>query len=57
MVVDSLVSKLKRHGYIRSTAVEKAMLKVDRALFVPEGAKIFAYNDHPLGIGYLTAIR
>ncbi len=50
--MDSLVSRLKRYGYIRSAAVEKAMLKVDRALFVPEGAKTYAYNDHPLEIGY-----
>jgi protein-L-isoaspartate(D-aspartate) O-methyltransferase len=50
--VDSLVSRLKRYGYIRSAAVERAMLKVDRTLFVPEGAKTYAYNDHPLEIGY-----
>ncbi|MDY6986227.1 MAG: protein-L-isoaspartate(D-aspartate) O-methyltransferase [Candidatus Thermoplasmatota archaeon] len=54
--MDSLVSRLKRYGYIRSTAVEKAMLKVDRALFVPEGAKTYAYNDHPLEIGYRQTI-
>jgi len=52
MVVESLVSKLKRYGYIKSEAVERAMLRVDRALFVPESAKPYAYDDTPLMIGY-----
>lgn len=51
MIVDSLVSRLKRYGYIKSAAVERAMLRVDRALFVPESAKPHAYIDHPLEIG------
>jgi len=50
--VESLVSRLKMHGYIRSAAVERAMLSVDRALFVPEREVPFAYMDHPISIGY-----
>jgi protein-L-isoaspartate(D-aspartate) O-methyltransferase len=50
--VESLVSRLKLHGYIKSAAVERAMLSVDRALFIPESEKAYAYRDHPLSIGY-----
>jgi protein-L-isoaspartate(D-aspartate) O-methyltransferase len=50
--VEFLVSRLKLRGCIRSAAVERAMLSVDRALFVPENERAFAYGDHPLTIGY-----
>jgi protein-L-isoaspartate(D-aspartate) O-methyltransferase len=52
MIVDSLISGLKRKGYVKSVEVERAMLSVDRALFVPERIRRYAYNDAPLEIGH-----
>jgi len=48
----SLVEKLKSEGYIRSEAVEKAMLNVKRHEFIPEWQKVQAYRDVPLFIGH-----
>jgi protein-L-isoaspartate(D-aspartate) O-methyltransferase len=47
----SLVKDLVSEGYVHSRRVEDAMLKVDRALFLPEDARPYAYADTPLGIG------
>ncbi|NPA85186.1 MAG: protein-L-isoaspartate(D-aspartate) O-methyltransferase [Crenarchaeota archaeon] len=46
-----LAEKLVREGYIRRPEVARAMLKVPRELFVPEGLREYAYEDRPLPIG------
>ncbi len=43
--------QLKARG-ISSPVVLEAMEKVPRHLFVPEDSQNYAYEDHPLGIGY-----
>lgn len=43
--------QIKARG-INSPEVLKAMEKVPRHLFVPEDSQIYAYEDHPIGIGY-----
>ena len=48
---DKLVESLKKKGLISSHRVEKAMLSVDRADFIPRREKLGAYVDHPLPIG------
>lgn len=45
-----LVKDLLSSGYIKSSAVKKAMLKVPRELFVPEEYYGQSYNDIPLPI-------
>jgi len=45
-----LVEHLKRNGYIRSRAVEEAMLAVPREIFVSEIVRTDAYADRPLPI-------
>lgn len=47
----TLISDLKRQGFIISKSVEESMLSVSRELFVPESKKQFAYIDRPLDIG------
>ncbi len=47
-----LVDNLKSEGYIKSRAVEKAMLRVPRHEFLPKWQKSQAYMDTPLSIGY-----
>ena len=49
---ETLVEKLKSEGYIKSEAVEKAMLNVRRHEFIPEWQKVQAYRDVPLFIGH-----
>ena len=49
---ETLVEKLKSEGYIKSEAVEKAMLSVRRHEFIPEWQKVQAYRDVPLFIGH-----
>ncbi|MFN4046031.1 MAG: protein-L-isoaspartate O-methyltransferase [Acidilobaceae archaeon] len=51
-----LVEALKRLGYIRSSKVERAMLRVPRELFVPSNVREYAYDDRPLPIGYNQTI-
>ncbi len=46
------MEKLVREGVIRSERVKRAMLRVPRELFVPEEYRLYAYEDHPLPIGY-----
>lgn len=45
-----LVQKLEHLGYIKSSKVKKAILKVLRELFVPEKYRNEAYSDIPLPI-------
>ncbi len=52
MGLKEMIERLKRMGYIKSEEVEKAMLKVDRALFVPPRYESHAYSDTPLEIGH-----
>ncbi|MCE4608696.1 MAG: protein-L-isoaspartate(D-aspartate) O-methyltransferase [Caldisphaeraceae archaeon] len=47
-----LIEKLKKEGYIRSERVERAMLEIDRSIFVPEKYLHKAYDDIPLPVGY-----
>ncbi|NYZ77414.1 protein-L-isoaspartate(D-aspartate) O-methyltransferase [Candidatus Micrarchaeota archaeon] len=47
-----LVQQLLAGGWIRTERVKKAFLAVDRIFFVPEGARISAYEDYPMPIGY-----
>jgi len=46
-----LVDYLKKTGALKSKAVEKAVLKTPRHLFVPENLQDSAYKDYPLHIG------
>jgi protein-L-isoaspartate(D-aspartate) O-methyltransferase len=46
-----LVESLKRRGYISTTSVEAAMLRVPREEFLPESIRDDAYVDTPLPIG------
>ena len=46
-----LVEGLKKQGYVRSAAVEEALLTIPREKFLPEGKKHVAYIDRPLDIG------
>lgn len=48
---ERLVDNLVRKGYIHSPHVEKAMKRVLREEFVPEGLRNEAYVDSPLPIG------
>jgi len=47
-----LVNYLVESGWIRSERVKRAFLVVDRIFFVPEDARGYAYEDHPIPIGY-----
>lgn len=47
---DQLIKSLELSGYIKSSKVKKAMLKVPRELFVPEKYYDQAYSDTPLSI-------
>ncbi len=47
-----LIKQLKSGGYIRSKAVEEAMRKVDREIFIPRADPEKAYEDSPQRIGH-----
>eukprot|EP01064_Diplonema_japonicum_P005030 TRINITY_DN13334_c0_g1_i1.p1 TRINITY_DN13334_c0_g1~~TRINITY_DN13334_c0_g1_i1.p1 ORF type:complete len:228 (+),score=33.51 TRINITY_DN13334_c0_g1_i1:44-727(+) len=49
-----MVTKLKASGVIQSTAVEQAMLRVDRKKYVRESTE--AYQDSPQPIGYSVTV-
>lgn len=49
---ESLIISLEKSGYIKSDAVKKAFLKVDRSNFIPEFLENDAYRDSPLPIGF-----
>lgn len=46
-----MVAGLRGRGLVFSEKVERALLKVPRHLFVPEGVRSLAYRDTPLPIG------
>jgi protein-L-isoaspartate(D-aspartate) O-methyltransferase len=48
---ESLISHLKRGGYLQSRRVEQSIRKIPRENFLPDTLKPFAYSDHPLPIG------
>ena len=48
---EAMVASLRRRGFINDEKVERAMLKVERHLFVPEDQVFDAYRDTPLHIG------
>ena len=48
----TLVSSLKKEGYIRSGLVEQAFLSVPREMFVPEEFRRHSYEDTALPIGW-----
>lgn len=47
-----LVADLKRWGYIKTPAVERALITVPREEFIPEHRRNEAYDDMPLPIPY-----
>ena len=49
---EAMVEKQIANRGVKDSKVLKAMLKVDRHLFVPEEQRPFAYEDYPLPIGY-----
>ena len=51
-----LVEHLERAGYVRTEPVRRAMLAVQRELFVPDVVKRASYADHPLDIGHNQTI-
>ncbi|BAT79441.1 hypothetical protein LR48_Vigan04g069900 [Vigna angularis] len=52
--IKAMVERLQRCGVITSSKVAEVMEKVDRALFVPDGAE--PYDDSPMAIGYNATI-
>jgi len=52
----TMVAVLERDGYIRSEKVKRAFEIVDRANFVPEDKRAYAYFDEPLPIGWSQTI-
>jgi len=49
---DSLIQSLIEGGILRSPQVIRALRRVPREPFVPEGMKAYAAVDSPLSIGY-----
>lgn len=53
---ETLVAALQRERIVRTPSVAAAMLKVDRAWFLPSGSRASAYEDSPQPIGYQATI-
>lgn len=51
-----MIRHLIKYNYIKSEKVINAMLKVDRAKFVPNDYMADAYSDYPLPIGFKQTI-
>lgn len=49
---DSLIQSLIECGILRSPQVIRALRRVPREPFIPEGIKDYAAVDSPLSIGY-----
>lgn len=43
-----LITRLKNSGVLKSSQIEKALLKIDRKYFVPDDLQQHAYSDRPL---------
>lgn len=54
--LQEMVKVLKRSGFLHETRVEKALLTVDRELFVPEKERSFAYSDRALPTSHRQTI-
>ncbi len=52
----TLITHLKRSGYLKSLEVIDAFEKIPRENFLPEELKDMAYEDTPLQIGYYQTI-
>jgi protein-L-isoaspartate(D-aspartate) O-methyltransferase len=50
--MEQLVKDLKNKGVLRSKNIENSLLKIDRAYFLPEDLKTYAYADTALPIGH-----
>lgn len=50
--LSEMVGYLVRTGYIKSRQVKRAMLNIDRALFIPREDRRYAYADIALPIGF-----
>jgi len=50
--LEGMVADLRKAGFLRSEAVEKAMLEIDRIHFVHGSERPFAYSDNALPVGY-----
>ena len=48
---DMVADQIARRG-LRDQRLSQAMLKVPRHLFVPRAVRAYAYEDHPIPIGY-----
>lgn len=49
--LSEMVARLRTNGFLNSGPVEKAMLSVDRVLFVAKEQQAFSYEDCALSIG------
>ena len=52
MSKDELIQDLEKSGVLENNLIKEAFLKIDRADFVPDYEKFFAYENHPLDIGF-----
>jgi len=52
MSKNELIQDLEKSGVLENNLIKEAFLKIDRADFVPDYEKFFAYENHPLGIGF-----
>ncbi|EPY14991.1 hypothetical protein STCU_12394 [Strigomonas culicis] len=53
---EKLVLALQREMLVKSDSVLRAMLAIDRGLFLPPEVLPYAYEDRPLPIGYNVTI-
>lgn len=54
--LELMVSRLRSTGFLKSEAVEKAMLTIDRVLFMPKEYLSLAYSDNAFPIGHEQTI-
>ncbi|HCR52613.1 TPA: protein-L-isoaspartate O-methyltransferase [Candidatus Kaiserbacteria bacterium] len=50
--MDELIAELEKSGVLRSPPITQALATVDRADFVPENVRAYAYKDTALPIGF-----
>ncbi len=50
--LEMMVARLRTMGFLKSEQAEKAMLTIDRAIFIPNEYKSLAYSDNAFPIGY-----
>jgi protein-L-isoaspartate(D-aspartate) O-methyltransferase len=49
---ERLIEHIKSLGYLKSKAIEDALRKIPRHLFIPENIRYLAYRDFPVSIGH-----